>query len=611
MTWLLRVALARLLPVVGVGAIVGAIPACYQAGDGTAPPPNTLYFPVGLDVSKGGSVLYVANSDFDLQYNGGTLQSYDLNALRRDVVSVIKDPTSLGADKLIRPARAPGDPAVAQCTNPDGTPAPTPVYKTDGSGQRQPLGETCAPPVYSQAYFKDSVTIGAFATDLQVLRCEEPPALTTNADGSSHDSRYDRETSCSAAGTRLFVPVRGDASVTWANITADDVAKRPTDDTAFTIDCGAAVNGGHCTAGHNAGNTGSEPGNTRNITMPGEPFGMAQSQDGQALVITHQTDTKASLFTTGLGQSVLTSPPSTPAIEYVLDGLPIGGNGVFSIPHDRALACFDDSCKAPRPAFLLTTRAAPEIHRLRYYSDDGTSPSMPTNHRPFLLDEAKFPVTASSAGTDSRGIAIDRTPRLACKAKVRANVKPTDPTFVPKMQACARTPARIFIANRSPAALLVGEIGGSAPDGSYDADLLKLYGNVPLSSGPSKVYLAPIVDRNGNYALRVFIVCFDSATLFIYDPDARRIETSVRTAPGPFALAFDPFDLEDVAALSAVPDDPKNPGIGLRQYRFAYLASFTESFIQVFDLDNSRNQGTTFELPVFTLGAPTLPKGSQ
>jgi hypothetical protein len=607
MTWLLagRVAFGRLLPVVSVACVVAA---CYQAGSGTAPPPNTLYFPVGLDTSRGGNVLYVANSDFDLQYNGGTIQSYDLNAIRKDVLIAIKDPTQLDKDKLVRPAQTPGQPAGNPCV--DGAP----VYRTDGTGQRQPLGETCAPPVKSEAYFKQSVTIGAFATDLQVLRCEEPPALVTNADKTVTDTRFSRETSCSAAGTRLFVPVRGDASVTWATISVDDPARPAVSDSAFQIDCGAATNGGHCTAGHNAGNSGNEPGNTRLITMPGEPFGMAQSQDGQALVVTHQTDTKASLFTSGLGATASTSPPSTPAIEYVLDGLPIGGNGIFSIPHDRALTCLDGSCNTPRPAYLWTTRAAPEVHVLRYYSDDGSSAASgapATLHRPFLLDEARYAVTASSAGTDSRGLVIDRSPRLACKAKVRAQVKPNDPTFAAKMQACARTPARVFIANRSPAALLVGQLGGAADDGSYDADRFVLQGNVPLSSGPSKVYLAPIVDQDGNYALRVFIVCFDSATLFIYDPDAQAVEASFRTAPGPFAMAFDPFDLEDVAVRAHVVFDERNPGSGLLRYRFAYLASFTESFIQVIDLDNSRTDKSTFELPVFTLGSPTLPKGAQ
>ena len=153
MTWLSvgRVAFGRALPLLGAGAVIAA---CYSAGDGTAPPPNTIYFPVGLDVSVNGNVLYVANSDFDLQYNGGTIQSYDLNAIRTDVLKTIVNPS----DPTL-PFVRPGDAdAGLSCT---GTP---PTYRNDGSGQRQPIGETCAPPMNSQAYVKASVTIGAFAT---------------------------------------------------------------------------------------------------------------------------------------------------------------------------------------------------------------------------------------------------------------------------------------------------------------------------------------------------------------------------------------------------------------------------------------------------------------
>src|SRR5580658_4876108 len=65
-------------------------PACYPGGaEGTDPPTTTFYFPVGLAVSPGGNVLYVANSDFDRQWNGGTIQSYDLFRLRHDTAELI------------------------------------------------------------------------------------------------------------------------------------------------------------------------------------------------------------------------------------------------------------------------------------------------------------------------------------------------------------------------------------------------------------------------------------------------------------------------------------------------------------------------------------------
>src|SRR5271154_7454395 len=76
------------LLVLGAGTLTGLSTAC-DGANGTAPPTTTFYFPVGLSVSSGGNVLYAANSDFDLQWNGGTLQSYDLYHLRQDAAELI------------------------------------------------------------------------------------------------------------------------------------------------------------------------------------------------------------------------------------------------------------------------------------------------------------------------------------------------------------------------------------------------------------------------------------------------------------------------------------------------------------------------------------------
>jgi hypothetical protein len=238
-----------------------------------------------------------------------------------------------------------------------------------------------------------------------------------------------------------------------------------------------------------------------------------------------------------------------------------------------------------------------------------------------------YTLTVNSGGTDSRGIAIDDTPRRACKALPGAN-----------LTQCAQLPARVFFASRTPPSLVLAEIGEYNDDGSYNPDQLKFNGNVPLQAGASKVYLAPIVDGSGRYALRVFIVCFDSNEIFVYDPDAGRIENVINTGPGPFAMAFDPFSLDDVAQRKLVPGDTRqqdanlksetgidispasNGPASLKAYRFAYVASFTNSYVQVIDLDDSvvepcpgapnESCNVTFEHPVFTLGQPTVPKGS-
>src|SRR5258708_7769595 len=81
----------------GAAVAGAAIPSCYSAGGGMGPPNNTLYFPVGLAVSPDGQALYVANSDFDLQFSGGTLQSYNLQNLRDDAASLVSANLDAGA----------------------------------------------------------------------------------------------------------------------------------------------------------------------------------------------------------------------------------------------------------------------------------------------------------------------------------------------------------------------------------------------------------------------------------------------------------------------------------------------------------------------------------
>ncbi|WP_394836847.1 hypothetical protein LVJ94_08050 [Pendulispora rubella] len=599
-----------------MGAAAVSLCACYSGGgNGSSPPSNQLYFPVGLAVSTGGNVLYAVNSDFDLQWSGGTLQSYDLFKLRHDIGVMLNwDPGQEQRNFPNLPYVEDHKPTFF--CKPDGTFPGGP--EIDANGNRIPVGRICAPPMHSEAYFHDSVTIGAFATDLQLSKA--------TLDGQP------------TGGRRLFMPMRSDASLTWVDVAADDPAVAapdlPPGDTSFEpfqLRCIGAPSlapgrGARCDAAHRAGNNPNEDGNNRKITMPGEPFGIAQTEDGTAIAITHQNDTKTSLFSTGLqtlpGQgdgcprpappkTPDAAAPSNPALQFVAENITIGGNGIAAIPHDVD-AYAGDCTKMPRPAFWQTSRFLPRLDRIRYYDDDGQTSSTP-QYRPYLQGEATISLFANPSGVDSRGIAIDNTQRIACKAQPGGD-----------KTKCAQLPARAYVANRSPATVLIGQVGSVTTEGGYNPDDISIYANIPLTVGASRVYLAPIVDRQGNYALRLFIVCFDSATIFVYDPATEQIENVIRVGTGPFAMAFDPFDMNDVALRKPVPvdarqNDPLFAASPLRRYSFAYVASFTNSFVQVIDLDNSRPKSpvtgqplnATFETVVYTLGTPTAPKGSN
>jgi hypothetical protein len=600
-----RLLLCSARAVLGAAVVGGATPACFTAGGGTSPPPKSFYFPTGLAVSNGGNVLYAVNSDFDLQWTGGTLQSYDLFHIRRHAAELIDtnlDPAQANAQMVDtrgdpqipfvsgsgRQGRCRGLQISAPRVNPDGT--------------RVPLGQACSPPVDSTQYVIDSYIIGAFAEDLQL-------SLATDNDKSR----------------RLFAPVSGDATLTWGKVGSDDnpmafpmsFPATHSEIPASQIDCGDV--GGRCDAYHHAGSDPNQAGNTRNVTMPGEPFGMAQTEDGSAIAITHESNTETSLLTTGFGSTSDISP--SPSMQFVVQGVPVGGTAITAVPHDPYASvppCTGgptSTLPCVRPAFLQTSRSTAEVDLLRYYDDDWSS-----LHRPFLVRERAYALNVNNVGSDSRGIAIDPTPRLACKWRAFQTTSPSTSGMNP-LTTCAQLPARVFIANRSPPTLIVAEIGAqpAVADGTYDPDLLVFKKSIPISDGPARVYLAPIVDATGRYALRVFVVCFDASTIFVFDPDNLEVaENVIYVGPGPFAMAFDPFSMDDVADHLPVPPDGRpgalcdtGPGkvCELKRYRFAYVASFTQSFVQLIDLDRQQSP-ETFESVVFTLGKPTPPKGT-
>ena len=599
----------------------GAIPACYTGGGGgTDPPTTTFYFPVGLAVSAGGNALYAVNSDFDLQWNGGTLQSYDLFLIRRDTAALIRANLTGQSPGVL--AAPPYNLQFVQAQPTSGANCLTNPRVTNPDGTRVALGEICAPPVQSTNYVRSSAIIGAFATQLQL------------------QTAYDDTTGNTLVGHRLFAPVRGDATVTWADVGVDDPTMTPPESTPsalaswppFVLDCGQSGNGTSCDAAHKTGNT-PDPADTRLATMPGEPFGMALSQDGTAIAVTHQTSTDTSLLTSGFlppppppppmttttvaTQTALDGPANPPSMQFVETDVDNGGDGIAAIPHDPDSTV--PPCKNPPTpgvqcvgqAFLETNHDTPELDLLRYYTDDGSS-----LQRPFLSKEAVFGFTTNNSGTDSRGIAIDPTQRIACKAMAMATATGTATTagmmaLEMQLETCADLPARVFFANRTPPSVIFGTIGGPSPngDGSYDPDLFTQGGNLPLPVGPSMVYVAPIVNAQGNYEVRIFVVDFDSSTISVIDPnhiDLALVQT-IYVGPGPFAMAFDPFKLQDVATNAHVTKDTRQTQVDLNTYRFAYVASFTQSFVQVIDLDQ---QQPTFESVVYTLGNPTPPKGS-
>jgi len=70
--------------------------ACSFNNPGEAPPRGKIYFPTAIAIAD--DHLLVANSNFDIRYNAGSLQAYDLAVLNEQVDACLEDPEAAGCD---------------------------------------------------------------------------------------------------------------------------------------------------------------------------------------------------------------------------------------------------------------------------------------------------------------------------------------------------------------------------------------------------------------------------------------------------------------------------------------------------------------------------------
>jgi hypothetical protein len=542
--------MAARLNLLFIAALLGG---CFDPGEGVAPPAERVYFPVGLALDTESRFLYVANSDFDLQYNAGTLQSFDLEELRARVPRGCVadddcsseefcdlDPTSenLGLpSKTCVPSE--GEFAGMPCGAFGERPAADRLLAPGRCGYIDPVAVQDGGP----AIAVDSVEIGAFARELIYRR-------NPNGEG------------------RLFATVAGDATLHWID-TVDG-----------TLQCGQANNDGACDDRHRAGDD-PERENTRDLRLLPEPFALDASVDGRAILVSNQTSGAVSLFMNDWSDA-------GPVLEFAVGDLPSRPVGVAHVG-TSLLTLVDPEYS---PGFLVTFRNSANVVLVKVYDDARSDPA-----RPFARAVGSSSISINSVGTDSRGIVVDSSARtqaeLACGTQFGVDAAcltdeacraAVDPGFFDCLKQVTDVPFDVYVANRTPPSLLVGQTHPVTNDNGTD-DLPAFNQSIPLTAGPSRVVLGSIINAQGELERRVFVVCFDSRRIFIYDPVRRTVEAEVTTGRGPHALAVD------------------------TRHGLAYVGHFTDSFIGVIALD--QRFPDTYATLVATVARPTPPRASK
>jgi hypothetical protein len=582
-----------------IAALGLVLTACYSSGEGISPPLDRIYFPVGLttdcDARAGADAtcqakrLYVASSDFDLQFNAGSIQVIDLDRVRGLI------PTECQSDDDCAEVRTNRNNQV--CDTPDKGWQSS--YFCVDADNRQPCGaigtQTAAErilvpgpcravdlvnPAMGSKLLIDNVATGAFASDIVLTSLPEAFRVGPQAGGPTK---------------RLLVPLRGEASLNWIDIKPEGSVDAE-GDAYGKLDCGQTGTPRTCNRAHRVGTQTTE--NTRGLRMPTEPYAIATSDEGDAIVVTHQTEGKLSLF-----YQNLTKWSAGPNLEYV-HALPASvAVAIAAAPEPQTVrkqrvdwlqsvqACKDGTSVTPcqpdpfPPGFLVAYANAAQLDLVRFHGDLSASPS-----RAFLQAATTVSIRANSQDIVSRGVTYDDTERRKCDSNACA----TDPLSADCV-ACANISIGTYVSSRSPASLLVG---GTMPGtiGSPARDVPQFQNPiVPLPIGPSRVYVGKVVvddgTAKGTLETRIFVVCFDQRRIAIYDPRTRRIEAFVTTGRGPHAMAFDFSDATTPARA------------------LAYVGHFTDSYLGVIQLD--RRKIRTFANMVLSLAPAVAPRASK
>lgn len=578
---------------------------CVPPGDGRSPEVDRIYFPVSVNVNRTGEYLFVVNSDFDLRYSQGTIQSLDVARIRelaQRVCSTDED-CEAGDTCDTEPSEANDGSPSFSCVGPSGVPCENAGEKSAEHLAFAP--GRCAPIELSKPFdggpslLVDAAETSAFATQGLLLErpCLAGGELSPCAADSSAADRVESADGVSYP-ERLFVPIRGDTTVHYLDIDEDGqfICGRPleTGDAAASTSLRCATKH-RISKGKTFGISASgsvvqaerppepqlrdeeeppEGDPVEAFRLPPEPIDLAASEDGRVIVVTHQLD--------GYATTVLNSWTDEPELVHIAEGLAPNPVGVVGLPDS------DAEVSGNQPGFLISYRSSPRVDLLRFLDDgllSALSPSGPSEEmaaagartfRPELTHIAGTTISLNTAGYDSRGLTVDDSRRSRASGACAGDEE--------CLRVASEIPLDVYVTNRTPNSLLVGRTGGEDPEALISA-LPEFYDNVPLTAGPSRVVMGFVIDQQGERALRAFVLCFDSALVYVYDPERRVIESEIRTGRGPYSIAFD------------------------QEAGLAFIGHFTDSYIGVVSIDH--RHPVTFGSTVATLGEPTPPRASQ
>jgi YVTN family beta-propeller protein len=468
---------SALIAAVSCAAAIG----CGLSQEGIAPPNNTIFYPGAIQVDpNNGQWLYVVNSNSDLRYNDGTLVAVDL--------------TQVEADRI-------KDGAWGNC------PGPNYVYPSSS-----PPGYCCWDTLDrnvlncdERQYVKSAVKIGSFGSAIEIQPVSPVPGKS-----------------------RLFVGVRGNASITWADVTrsSDPSNESPpafacNDSAAGFVECGTDH---RVTDEPNTDHADPPP------VLPDEPYALAidTNPTQPLLYVGHLRGGFLSAV------DLLDKPTLFGSFGSIFPGDINGSVGVTSLTV-QAIGVNTGHVYA-------TSRFLPRAGAFIPISSGSGSVSPPPNNNSstLFLANAGDVFASPLLGAEARGIQV-----------------------IPGIN-------RTYLLQRTPPALVgFDTLGGQ----NVATDV------VEMCQGPTFLHMSPpyrpadvttgATDTDTDKTL--FVTCFEAGEVYVVDPYTPQIISIIEVGRGPAGLAF---------GCAKPPCDPTSP-IGLDR---AYVVGFGANNVSVIDL---------------------------
>jgi hypothetical protein len=544
-----RAAAARAL-----GLVALAASACSLSQNGVTPPGDTFFYPTSAIMNPtdtAGQWLYVANSNADLRFNDGTLVMVNVGQEIRD-----------GNGNLLQ-AGAESDRATPErwgaCPQEDYV---NPLPRSDAPICCRDLLDpniiNCDERLYVAA--DASVSIGSFAAGM----VWQP--FCNLADGSYTNPCSDTTVTCPPGENagRLLIGVRGDTSLTNVDVAPVGTYGNPSPvHPAF-----------HCTSGGLTSTLGQcdlkvqdtsspldlEMGDpsAAQVPLPDEPYALAIDPTRGYLYVGHlvgstsvQNSGGVSLF--DASGAALTVDPQFPLPPTFIapfgPPFPSNSSGLFGVTNLHMHESLGNSPGSGKNLFV-SSRYVPQVSSMTPIGPPLCQPGSGPEQDDVLIG-AGDTLNAQLAGSEMRGVEFLEPP---------PNNDPSLPSYA----------TRAFALQRVPPALVAFDIAHN----QSGATIVTPTDVTETCSSPTFLY-----QNDAGDGPRLFVNCFDTGEVYVFDPTGPSLITTLMVARGPAGMVFD--------ATRPV----------------AYVLSFTQNNVVVVDL--APGSPTQYHV-VQRLGFPTV-----